>query len=256
MRRDPVQKLPLTPFGLKIEIFSSQAVVHKELLMDSWTVSLQTISIQFLPLMVAIVFHEVAHGWVAQRWGDPTAKDAGRITLNPLAHVDPIGTIAFPLILMATGAGFLFGWAKPVPINPQRFSDFRRGLFWVSFAGPLINFILAIFSAAVLVGVVQFMPQDAYLFEPLVRMAQVSVFLNCALGLFNLVPLPPLDGSKMVQSFLPFNLIHSYEKMSRFGMLILLVAFFSGVAQYIFIPIQALARSTIHMMAMIFGVPF
>ena len=129
---------------------------------------LSRLAIMFVPFMMAVVFHEFAHGYVANRWGDTTAKDQGRMTLNPLPHVDPVGTVFLPLLMMATGVPLLLGWAKPVPINPSRFHKYRPGLFWVSFAGPLMNFILAFVSAFAHFLVVYFMPSDFYLYEPLI----------------------------------------------------------------------------------------
>lgn len=109
--------------------------------------SLRRVAVMFVPFLMAIVFHEFAHGWAAAKWGDNTAKDAGRLTLNPMPHIDLVGTIVLPMMMMLMPGGLLFGWAKPVPINPSRFKDYRKGLFWVSFAGPLMNFALAIVSA-------------------------------------------------------------------------------------------------------------
>jgi len=212
---------------------------------DSLTQGMQTVAVQFFPFLVAIVFHEFAHGWAAARFGDTTAKDAGRLTLNPAPHIDPIGTLLFPLINMISGIPILFGWARPVPIDPRRFTRLRLGLFWVAFAGPLMNFTLAVLSAIGTVAILMWVPEEFAFHEPLKRMALVSVSLNFALGIFNLLPLPPLDGSKMIQSFLSTRLSQKYESFSRFSMLILLGLMLTGAIRYLSIPIEILTRMTL-----------
>src|SRR6185437_16844973 len=174
---------------------------------------LQLVSVQLVPFIMAVVFHEYAHGFIANRWGDTTAKDRGRLTLNPIPHMDPIGTVLFPLINMVSGMNILFGWAKPVPIDPRRFKNYRMGLFFVSLAGPAMNVLLAVLSAAFLCAMVRWANKDLYLFDPLVMMAQVSITLNFALAIFNLIPLPPLDGSKMIESFLSPKATMKYESL-------------------------------------------
>ena len=212
---------------------------------DSFTSGIQTVALQFVPFMLAVVAHEFAHGWAAARFGDSTAKDAGRLTLNPLPHIDPIGTLLFPLINMFTGIPLLFGWARPVPIDPRRFRKLRVGLFWVAFAGPLMNFALALLSSFAFVSVVVWMPEDFYLHEPLKGMALISVSLNFALGIFNLLPLPPLDGSRMIESFLPLRFARKYESFARYSTLILLGLFFTGAIRVIHGPIEFLTRFTL-----------
>ena len=172
-------------------------------------------TVQFGPFLVAVVFHEFAHGLMAKMWGDRTAQEQGRLTLNPIAHVDPIGTIAFPLLNMVLGINLLIGWAKPVPIDPRRFRKFRSGLFFVSFAGPLMNFFLAVMSAIAFAAIESWVPDTFYLKEPFSLMSQTSVFLNYALGIFNLLPLPPLDGGKMVESLLPKKMALQFEQVAR-----------------------------------------
>jgi len=214
----------------------------------------QALLLQFVPFMIAVVFHEFAHGYVANRWGDSTAKDSGRLTLNPIPHIDPIGTLLFPGIVMLTGASFLIGWAKPVPINPSRFKKYRPGLFWVSFAGPLMNFSLAIISAFLLCLLITTVSPDFYLFEPLLAMLKFSIFLNYALGFFNLLPLPPLDGSKMIESFLSYDLTRKYEQLSRYSFFILMGLLFTGAIRIVFIPVEFFARLTLYIMAYVFGI--
>ena len=214
---------------------------------------LRNLSIQFVPFMMAVVFHEFAHGFVANRWGDPTAKDAGRLTLNPAPHVDPLGTLLFPVLMMVTGMNLLFGWARPVPIDPTRFKKYRLGLFWVSFAGPGMNFILALVSGAGFAAIQSWMPRDFYLYEPLLGMTIASVTVNYALGIFNLLPLPPLDGSKMIQSFLSLRATLKYEALAQYSFFILLALLWTGALSFLSWPIVMARNLTLFGMAQLFG---
>jgi Zn-dependent protease len=216
--------------------------------------NIQLLSIQMVPFIMAVVFHEVAHGWVANKWGDTTAKDAGRLTLNPIPHLDPIGTVLFPMINMLFGFNALIGWAKPVPIDPRRFKKYRPGLFWVSFAGPGMNVLLAVLSAAVLCAIARFVPRDFYLFEPLLQMANVSILLNFWLAAFNMIPLPPLDGSKIVESFLSYEATRKYESISQYSFLILMGLLLSGALGFLSGPIFAAKTFTLNTMATLFGI--
>lgn len=223
--------------------------------MDGIDFNIQRLAVQFVPFVIAVVFHEYAHGFVAKRWGDSTAEDHGRLTLNPIPHLDPVGTLFFPIILMLTGVGFLFGWARPVPIDPRRFRSYRPGLFWVSFAGPLTNFALAILSAFAYCAILLWVPKEFYLHEPFLRMAQVSIILNFALGFFNLIPLPPLDGSKMVQSFLSPRATLKYEQLARYSFFILIALLMTGALKYIMAPVWFLTSLTLGVTHFIFGIP-
>lgn len=222
--------------------------------MTSFTDRIQMLSVQLVPFIMAVVFHEYAHGYVANRWGDRTAKDAGRLTLNPLPHMDPIGTVLFPMLNMLTGMNLLFGWARPVPINPSRFRKYRSGLFWVSLAGPGMNFLLALFSAAIFCMIHLWISHEFYLFEPLIAMAYISVSLNYALGIFNLIPLPPLDGSKIVEAFLPYEMAQKYESISQYSFFILLALLFTGVFSILTYPIRFFSHLTLASMASLFQV--
>lgn len=164
-------------------------------------------------ILIAITFHEYAHGWVAYKLGDPTPKFYGRLTLNPLAHLDPIGTI---MLLI-----FRFGWAKPVPINPNNFNNYRRDTILVSIAGPSANFLLAILFA--LIGRI-FMP--LYI-VPINMFLSISVYINIALAIFNLLPIPPLDGSKLLLLLLPYRYMYVMEFLEQYGFIIvvMLIAF-------------------------------
>src|SRR5262245_10281922 len=174
-----------------------------------------------IPVIVAITFHEAAHGFVALHFGDSTAKDEGRVTLNPLKHIDPFGTILLPALLYFT-AGFLFGYAKPVPVKFGQLRNPRWDMIWVAIAGPAMNIALAIVSAILLVLFTQGVNDDSGLADVLMR----SVQLNAILAVFNMLPLPPLDGSKVVAPFLPIALARPYLALERFGMLILLLLIF------------------------------
>lgn len=188
---------------------------------------------QSLPgFLLAIVAHEAAHAWMANKFGDPTAKNEGRLTLNPAAHYDPFGTILFPLIAAATNFAMI-GWAKPVPVESRNFKNYRQGIFWVSFAGPLTNLILGVLSALILAIIATKVSSDWEFYTISLRMLRYSVFINFILAFFNLIPLPPLDGSKMISSFLKGNTLHKYESFAQY-------------TPMIFIGIMALSFMGIH----------
>jgi Zn-dependent protease len=159
-----------------------------------------------VPLLFAIVIHEVAHGWMALRFGDPTARDAGRLTLNPIHHIDPIGTIIVPLLLYLSNTGFLFGWAKPVPVNPYYLRDPKRDMMWVSLAGPGANMLTA-FGCGLLLRFMKLGLGDFGLglsvFSILISILLYGMIINLVLACFNMIPIPPLDGSKVLMRFLP-----------------------------------------------------
>lgn len=221
--------------------------------MENFAERLQIVSVQFVPFMMAVVFHEFAHGWMAKRFGDITAQRAGRLTLNPLPHIDPIGTVLFPLINMLSGINLLIGWAKPVPIDPRQFSKLRPGLFFVSLAGPLMNFSLAVLSALVFCAVKKWLPDDTGLKDGLLAMTYVSISLNFALGFFNLIPIPPLDGGKVLQSVLPPRLAVKLEKIAPYTFFILMALLLTGSMSILARPISFLSDLTLVLSAMIFG---
>jgi Zn-dependent protease len=169
-------------------------------------------------LIISIILHEVAHGYAANWLGDPTARLAGRLTLNPVSHVDPIGSVVIPAMLYLSSAGFMFGWAKPVPYNPYNLNNQKWGEAFVAFAGPGTNFLLAIIFAA-LINLRGVLGLDASFLE----LASTIVFMNVFLGMFNLIPFPPLDGSKVIEPFLPRGLAMRYralgDSLSRFGIM-------------------------------------
>lgn len=171
--------------------------------------------------LLAIVFHEWAHGYMAKRFGDDTAEREGRLTLNPAAHVDPMGTIFFPLIGVVLGWAVI-GWARPVPVNANNFKDFRKAMFWVSFAGPGANLILGTMSAFIYALVATRVSSGFAYYGVILQMLSYSIFINFLLAFFNLIPLPPLDGSKMVASFLKGEALRKYEDLARFTPMIFL----------------------------------
>ncbi len=177
---------------------------------------------QSLPgFLLAIVVHEWAHGYMAKVFGDDTAERSGRLTLNPAAHIDPMGTIIFPLIGLSLG-GMVFGWAKPVPVDVRKLSNYKKGIFWVSFAGPIANFVIGTFSCLTYAIVATQVPQNFSYFAIILEMLNYSIMINFILGTFNLIPLPPLDGSKMLASFLKGEALRKYEDLARFTPMIFL----------------------------------
>ncbi|HTL62701.1 MAG TPA: site-2 protease family protein [Nitrospira sp.] len=196
---------------------------------------LYAISYKALPLLFAIVLHEYAHGWVADKCGDPTAKRQGRLTLNPLAHIDPFGTIIVPLLCLLLPGSFLLGWAKPVPIDPRNMRQPRRDMALVAAAGPGMNFVLAVGSAVLLAMLLSMNPSllsgnalpdeersiGAMILLPLAVMAFYSVLVNVFLGIFNLLPIPPLDGGRIMVSVLPAAPARALARLEPYGMMIL-----------------------------------
>jgi Zn-dependent protease len=214
---------------------------------------LQAMTIQIVPFFAAIVFHEFGHGWMAKKWGDRTATDAGRLTLNPLAHVDPIGTLAIPMLNMITGFPLFFGWAKPVPINPNRFRKYRPGLFMVSLAGPFTNVLLAFVCALGLVALVRFGSPELPLREPLVEMLKVAVQINFMLAFFNLIPIPPLDGAKIVESVASHQVSQMMARLERWSFLILLGLLWFNLLAFLETPVVTMSNLAITVAARIFG---
>jgi len=186
--------------------------------------------------LLGIVCHEAAHAYAADRFGDSTARRQGRLSLNPAVHYDPIGTVLFPLIGAAIG-GVMFGWAKPVPVDSRYFKNIRSGIFWVSFAGPLANILLAILSAFLIAVMIVAVPQDFYLYEQIFMMIRWSVMINIILAVFNLIPFPPLDGSKMVSTFLDYEQARKYEELQRFSFLFIIILLMTGGFNFIVSPV-------------------
>ncbi len=188
---------------------------------------IKEIAIFAVPMFLGITCHEVAHGYVAYLLGDPTAKNAGRLTLNPIKHLDPVGTLVFILTRR-------IGWAKPVPVDPRYFQNPRRDMVLVSVAGPVTNFILAALFYGLYLGLLAFGPSFSQsmqhsLLVPLVNIAGAGTLVNIVLGVFNLLPLPPLDGSKILAGFLPRHLAYQYLQIERYGFIILILLAMTGV---------------------------
>ena len=196
--------------------------------------NLQTLLIYIIPLLFAITLHEAAHGWVASKLGDHTARMMGRVTLNPIKHVDPVGTILVPLaLLLMPGVGFIFGWAKPVPINFRALRSQKSGMIWVALAGPGANFLMAI--GWLILAIISLKLELFVLYS----MARVGIFLNILLAVFNLLPIPPLDGSRVISALLPGPLAYKYGQFEQYGFLILLGLMFIGGFQLFVLPIVA-----------------
>jgi Zn-dependent protease len=197
-----------------------------------------------LPVLIfSIVLHEVAHGWVARLEGDPTAASLGRLTLNPIPHLDPIGSILVPAILLMIPGGFVFGWAKPVPVNPRNFRNYKRGDILVSLAGVAVNFALGILFALVLAGAVwgsRVFPGAGSTWTVLMQMAQFGIQINFVLMLFNLLPIPPLDGSHVMYHLLPPRLGMRYRQLGQYGMFIVFAFLFLGGFRIIQGPLEFL----------------
>lgn len=193
------------------------------------------IAISLPAFLFAIVFHEWAHAFMALKFGDNTAKMAGRLTFDPIAHADPIGTLLFPLIGAAAG-GILFGWAKPVPVDPRRFTKVKSGIFWVSFAGPMANILLAVISSFLYAVMITSVPQTFAFYGTIKAMVHASILINTVLAVFNLIPFPPLDGSKMVSSFLDYEMARKYEDLSRYSLVFIAILWFTNIFSYIMLP--------------------
>lgn len=196
----------------------------------------QRIAIWALPLVFAVTVHEAAHGWVADKLGDPTARKLGRITLNPLPHIDPVGTLLVPM-LMLTFTGFLVGWAKPVPVAFNRLRSPRRDMAIVAAAGPGSNLVMAVLWSLVLLVAHNLVHTVQAVALPLMLMAAAGVFANLVLMAINLLPVPPLDGGRMLNGFLPQGLSRLYMKLEPFGIFILIALIMVGVVKVLLWPV-------------------
>lgn len=193
------------------------------------------------PLLLALTLHEVAHGYVAYKLGDPTAKALGRLTLNPLKHLDPLGTLAFFLIKI--------GWARPIPVNPRYLQNPKQDMLWVALAGPATNLVLAVLSAALAKTIWLFTPAlpSSYTVQiisgAINAMLLASVWINLVLCIFNFLPIPPLDGSKILHAILPASLARSYLGFEKYGFILILLLAFSGILGKIILPIISFANN-------------
>lgn len=201
--------------------------------------AIQTLAISAIPIIFAITLHEAAHGYAARHFGDPTAWQLGRITLNPIKHIDLMGTILVPaIILLLSSGGMLFGWAKPVPVNFGRLRQPKRDMLWVAAAGPAANLLMAL-GWALMLRLVLSAPESAYS-EAMLEMARAGLSINGVLMLLNLLPIPPLDGGRIAVSLLPNRAAYKFSQLERFGLPILFVLLFLGVLDNILRPMLGL----------------
>ncbi|MBI5921105.1 MAG: site-2 protease family protein [Betaproteobacteria bacterium] len=214
---------------------------------------IQTLAIWALPVIFAITLHEAAHGYVARMFGDSTAWELGRVSLNPLRHIDPVGTLLVPALILGTssllgGGGILFGWAKPVPVNFGRLRNPKRDMLWVAAAGPAANLIMAL-GWACLIKLAIVLPDSTFAL-PMAEMGKAGITMNAALMLLNLLPIPPLDGGRIAVSLLPHRLAWKFARIEPYGFVILLALLFTGVLGDILGP---LIFGFIHIILLIFG---
>jgi Zn-dependent protease len=199
---------------------------------------IQTLAISAIPVVFAITLHEAAHGYAARYFGDPTAWQAGRISLNPIVHIDLWGTIVIPIVVWLLSNGqMLFGYAKPVPVDFSRLRHPKQDMLWVAGAGPAANLAMAL-AWGLVAKLSWFVPEFFSL--PLVRMAEAGIMVNCVLMVLNLLPLPPLDGGRIMVSLLPNRLAWSFARIEPWGFPILLVLLFTGILGAIMFPLVAL----------------
>ncbi|MEY4718032.1 MAG: hypothetical protein RL563_650 [Pseudomonadota bacterium] len=200
-------------------------------MMDELTL-IQRIVVWMLPVIFAITGHEVAHGWMAKRFGDKTAQQQGRLTLNPLKHIDPVGTLLIPGLLLITFTGFIFGWAKPVPVDARNFKNPKKAMMWVALAGPASNLLMAL-AWALLARVGVMLQAIEFVSMPLIYSGVAGITINLVLMLVNMIPIPPLDGSRIVSGLLPDYWAWRYNQLERYGFLILLLLLATNALGYV-----------------------
>ena len=206
----------------------------------------QVIVVSILPILFAITVHEVAHGWVAKRFGDPTAQRLGRLTLNPFKHIDPVGTVLIPALLLLLKAGFLFGWAKPVPVTWENLRHPKRDMVFVAIAGPVANLLMAFFWGAV-ARLATVLPASAnWAAVPLQLMGEIGITINVLLMVFNLLPLPPLDGGRVAVGLLPGPLAWQLSRVEPYGFFILLGLMAFGVLWFIIQPAVSVMTALVY----------
>jgi Zn-dependent protease len=212
------------------------------------------ILIAYIVLLFAITIHEAAHGWAAMKFGDATAYHMGRVTINPIPHIDPVGTVLFPLMMMFTGIP-LFGWAKPVPVNPMNLRNPRRDNLWISAAGPLSNFAAAT-GFFILIRILKAVNPQAFYTAPglqggfqlsqgLVMILFYGILINTFLAIFNLIPIPPLDGSGVLMGLLSDEAAEKYDKIRPYGFIILIGLLVLGFFRIVFGPIQSIVLALV-----------
>lgn len=211
----------------------------------------QQISAWLMPVLLAITVHETAHGLVARRFGDKTAEQQGRLTLNPIKHVDFVGTILVPGLMLLLPGGFVFGWAKPVPVDWRNFKRPKQDMAWVAAAGPASNLLMA-FAWALLARIATGLPADSWVKMPLLYMGVAGIFINTILMVLNLLPLPPLDGGRVVTGLLPAPQAYRFSRIEPYGFIILLALLMTGVLGIVMWPF---VNSFLGMFAGVAGMP-
>lgn len=217
-----------------------------------YSLIMRQLAISAMPILVAIVLHEVAHGYIAYKLGDPTARDMGRLTLNPLSHIDPFGTIIMPgLLYVFTNGQFVFGYAKPVPIDPRYFRNPKRDMAISAAAGPLVNILIAFACSLTLKHLLiplSFHAPDfggVEILEPVAQMLKAAVVINIVFAVFNLIPIPPLDGGRVLMGILPYQQAVTLSKIEPFGFIIVIILVATNITSYIIWPVVVLLASII-----------
>ena len=211
---------------------------------------ISTLFVFVIPVIFAVTVHEVAHGWVASQFGDQTARSMGRLTLNPIKHIDPVGTIVVPAIMYFT-SGFIFGWAKPVPINWRNLRHPRRDMAIVAIAGPAANLLMLLFWA-MSAKIIMLLGNDSnHLTQLLFIMCNIGIMINIVLMILNLFPILPLDGGRVLTAMLPRNLAISFSRLEPYGLIILVVLLLSGVLWKILLPVISGIQSLIYQLIQI-----
>ena len=206
---------------------------------------ISTLFVFVIPVIFAVTFHEVAHGWVASQFGDQTAKSLGRLTLNPIKHIDPVGTIIVPAV-MFYASGFIFGWAKPVPVNWRNLGHPRRDMALVAIAGPAANLLMLLFWAISAKILMLLGNELNNLTQLLLIMCSIGITINIVLMILNLFPLLPLDGGRVLTAMLPQNLAMSFSRLEPYGLIILVALLVSGILWKILLPVLSATESLIY----------
>ncbi len=202
---------------------------------------MQRIAVWALPVLFAITVHEVAHGWVARKLGDPTAMMLGRLTLNPIKHIDPVGTVLVPLLMLAFKLPFIFGWAKPVPVTWENLRHPKRDMALVAVAGPLSNLLMALLWAGVMKLGISLGPASGAVGQFMIYMGGAGIFINVILLVLNLLPIPPLDGGRVLSGLLPGPWSWQFNRIEPYGMIILVLLLMSGLlSSILYPPVQAI----------------